>query len=65
MQWRAQMNLLLAIGAQYSHLIGAAWRGHERDHTMYMLRAINLLGFRDMFIMLLSPDLRLIQAVRF
>jgi hypothetical protein len=57
------MNLLLAIGAKYSHLIRADWRGDERDHLMYMLRATNLLGMKDTAMIISGPDLRLVQAV--
>lgn len=30
-KWRATMNLLFAIGAKYSHLINAEWKGDEQD----------------------------------
>ncbi|KAF1967985.1 hypothetical protein BU23DRAFT_280974 [Bimuria novae-zelandiae CBS 107.79] len=43
-QWLAILNVVFAIGARYSHLIGAEWRGEERDHLTYMTRAIRLLG---------------------
>jgi hypothetical protein len=41
------MNLLFAIGAKCSHLIGAQCRGDERDHLVYMARAVNLLGLKN------------------
>lgn len=38
-KWQAQVNLVFAIGAVYSHLTSAAWRGDERDHLIYHSRA--------------------------
>jgi hypothetical protein len=61
--WRAQMNLILAIGAKYSHLTEAEWRGDDRDHLIYMLRATHLLGLKDTIMIIAGPDLRLVQAV--
>lgn len=63
-KWRAHMNLLFAIGAKYSHLIGAEWRGDERDHLVYMTRAMHLLGLKDIVMAISGPDLELVQAVR-
>ncbi|KAB2104517.1 hypothetical protein AG0111_0g7619 [Alternaria gaisen] len=60
--WRATMNLLFAIGAKYSHLIGAEWRGDERDHLIYMTRAVQLLGLKDSLTFLAAPSLDKIQA---
>jgi hypothetical protein len=57
------MNLLLAIGAKYSHLTEAEWRGDDRDHLIYMLRATHLLGMKDTVMIIAGPDLRLVQAV--
>lgn len=42
--WLAILNLIFAIGAKYSHLIKAEWRGDETDHLVYFTRA-RLLGF--------------------
>ena len=64
-KWRATMNLLFAIGAKYSHLIGAEWRGDERDHLIYMTRAVQLLGLKDTVIFISAPSLDLVQAVSF
>lgn len=61
--WRTQMNLLLAIGAKYSHLVGAEWRGDDRDHLLYMTRAVNLLGLKNTVMIISGPDLQLVQAV--
>lgn len=63
-KWRAHMNLLFAIGAKYYHLIGAEWRGDERDHLVYMTRAMHLLGLKDIVMAISGPDLELVQAVR-
>lgn len=57
------MNLLFAIGAQYSHLINADWAGDERDHRVYMNRAVRLLGLKDTLVVISGPDLRTVQAV--
>ena len=63
--WRATMNLLFAIGAKHSHLIGAEWRGDERDHLIYMTRAVQLLDLRDTLSFLSAPSLEKVQAVSF
>ncbi|RMZ85474.1 hypothetical protein DV737_g768, partial [Chaetothyriales sp. CBS 132003] len=42
-KWLAIINTIFAIGAQYSHLIQADWRGDEGDHLIYFTRA-RLLG---------------------
>lgn len=57
------MNLLLAIGAKYSHLIGAEWRGDDCDHLIYMTRAVHLLGLKNTVMIISGPDLQLVQAV--
>jgi hypothetical protein len=62
-KWRATMNLLFAIGAKYSHLTGADWRGDERDHLIYMTRAVQLLGLKDTVMFIAGPNLDLVQAV--
>lgn len=61
--WLAMLNLVWAIGAKYSHLINAEWRGHERDHLVYMTRAVRLLGLKENVSILSAPDLDIIQAV--
>ncbi|KAL9609236.1 MAG: hypothetical protein Q9167_005971 [Letrouitia subvulpina] len=45
-KWLAILNLVFAIGARYSHLILAEWRGSENDHLIYFTRA-RLLGFNS------------------
>lgn len=64
-KWRALMNLIYAIGAKYSHLIGADWQGDERDHLIYMTRAVHLLGLNNTVMIISGPDLVLVQAVSF
>jgi hypothetical protein len=63
-KWRARMNIVFAIGAKYSHLIGADWKGDERDHLVYMTRAVQLLGLKDTVNLISGPDLEVVQAVR-
>lgn len=62
-KWRATMNLLFAIGAKYSHLIGAEWRGDERDHLIYMTRAVHLLRLKDPVMFIAAPSMDRVQAV--
>jgi hypothetical protein len=64
-KWLAVMNLVFAIGSRYSHLIGAEWQGDERDHLLYMTRAIRLLaqGKDTDNVLLSAPHLDTIQAV--
>ncbi|KAJ4992890.1 hypothetical protein SVAN01_01594 [Stagonosporopsis vannaccii] len=61
-RWRALLNLVFAIGAKYSHLIGAEWQGPDRDHLVYMTRASHLLGMNDNVALTSGPDLSLVQA---
>jgi len=60
--WRAILNLVLAIGAQYSHLAQTEWRAHENDHVLYMTRAVRILGLDRMVASTAAPTLPLIQA---
>ena len=61
-KWQAVLNLVFAIGARYSHLMRASWRADERDHLIYMTRAVRILGVRDIIMIILTPDLSLIQV---
>lgn len=61
-RWRALLNLVFAIGAKYSHLVGHEWQGPERDHLVYMTRASHLLGINDNVSLTSGPDLPLVQA---
>jgi hypothetical protein len=56
------LNLIFAIGAKYSHLTKADWATDERDHLLYMTRAIKLLGLNDTLNLIVAPDLGLIQV---
>ena len=57
------MNIIFAIGAKYSHLIEAEWRGDQRDHLLYMTRAVHLLGLKDTIKVVSGPDMELVRAV--
>ncbi|KAI4947245.1 hypothetical protein J4E91_006595 [Alternaria rosae] len=61
-KWKAVMNLVFAIGARYSHLIGAEWRADDRDHLVYMWRAVHLLQLQSIDTLVAQPDQALIQA---
>ena len=58
--WLAILNLIFAIGAKYSHLVQAEWRGDERDHLLYFTRA-RLLALNSDSI-LAHPDLQQVQV---
>ncbi|KAJ8113960.1 hypothetical protein OPT61_g4047 [Boeremia exigua] len=61
-RWRAILNLVFAIGAKYSHMIGTERRGRDRDHLTYMTRASQLLSLNDNVALTSSPDITLVQA---
>ncbi|KAK8151790.1 fungal-specific transcription factor domain-containing protein [Phyllosticta citrichinensis] len=58
---RAILNLIFAVGARFSHLSEAPWRGDERDHLIYYTRARHL-GFNGETL-LEDPDLQGIQVL--
>lgn len=58
--WLAILNLIFAIGAKYSHLVQAEWRGDERDHLLYFTRARMLAMNSDTI--LGHPDLQQVQV---
>jgi hypothetical protein len=60
--WQATLNLVLAIGALYSHLIQAEWRADERDHLIYMTRAIRIVGLDKIATSLHAPSLSIIRV---
>ncbi|KIW78255.1 hypothetical protein Z517_08089 [Fonsecaea pedrosoi CBS 271.37] len=60
-KWLAILNLIFAIGAKYSHLIKAEWKGDERDHLIYFTRA-RLLSMNSETIFH-HPDLQQIQVL--
>lgn len=60
-KWLAILNLIFAIGAKYSHLSNADWKGDERDHLIYFTRARLLtINSETMFH---HPDLQMIQVL--
>jgi hypothetical protein len=61
-KWKAVMNLVFAIGARYSHLIGAEWRADDHDHLIYMWRAVHLLQLDNINTLVAQPDQALIQV---
>ncbi|KAF1945717.1 hypothetical protein EJ02DRAFT_509382 [Clathrospora elynae] len=61
-KWKAVMNLVFAIAARYSHLIGAEWQADDRDHLVYMWRAVHLLQLGSITSLISAPDQLLIQA---
>lgn len=62
-KWRAIMNLVLAIGARFSHLMGHKWVGDPSDHLVYMVRAVNLLDLKGTGLILPGPDLNSVETV--
>ncbi|KAF4546085.1 C6 transcription factor [Lasiodiplodia theobromae] len=59
--WRAILNMVFAIGAKFSHLVNAPWRGDERDHLVYYTRALSLGMPGDAIVA--HPDLQRIQVL--
>ncbi|OJD29884.1 c6 transcription factor [Diplodia corticola] len=59
--WRAILNMVFAIGAKFSHLVNAPWRGDERDHLVYYTRALTLAMPGDAIVA--HPDLQRIQVM--
>lgn len=59
-KWLAILNVIFAIGAKFSHLVQAEFRGDERDHSIYFARA-RLLAF-DGDGIFAQPDLQLVQV---
>jgi hypothetical protein len=60
-KWLAILNLIFAIGAKYSHLVNADWKGDERDHLIYFTRARRLtVNSETMFH---HPNLQMIQVI--
>ena len=57
--WLAIVNIVFAIGARYSHLVRTVCEGGERDHSVYMKRALELLG---PWPFAASPDLTMVQV---
>ncbi|KAF2014288.1 hypothetical protein BU24DRAFT_423283 [Aaosphaeria arxii CBS 175.79] len=60
---RAILNLILAIGAKFSHLIQAPLRADELDHNLYMNRAIKLMELHaGGSILVCNPDLLSVES---
>ncbi|XP_014555789.1 hypothetical protein COCVIDRAFT_101566, partial [Bipolaris victoriae FI3] len=60
--WRAQLNLIFAIGAKCSYLTSAEWKADESDHGYYMMRAVHLIRSESSLRVFPSPSLELVQA---
>jgi hypothetical protein len=60
---RAQINLLFAIAAKYSNLIGTEWEGEKQDHLIYMTRAVRLLSLKDTIMVISEPNIQIVHAV--
>ena len=61
-RWKAVMNMLFAIGARFSHLIGIDWQAGDRDHLIYMSRAVQALGLEKFNRWMCVPDRLIIQV---
>lgn len=62
-RWQALLNIIFAISARYSYLVGEVWYTNERDHLVYMNRALRLLQQSSSGNFLVAaPDLLLIQT---
>lgn len=59
--WRAMLNMVLAIGAKFSHLTSAPWHGDDRDHLIYHTRALQLCPINEST--MVQPDIQRIQVV--
>jgi hypothetical protein len=60
--WYATINIVLAIGARFSHIINAEWQSNPLDEIMYISRAYQLLGLNDTVVVLSVLDLPRIQV---
>lgn len=61
-KWKAILNLVFAIGARFSHLVGGDRRADVRDHHVYMSRAVHFLRLNQTTTLICAPDISLIQA---
>jgi hypothetical protein len=61
-KWKAVLNLVFAIGARYSHLVGSDRPADGRDYHVYMSRAIHFLGLNQITTLVCAPDISLIQV---
>jgi hypothetical protein len=63
-KWMAIMNLVFAIGARFSQLVGAGRHTDDHSHLVYMSRAVHFLGLKPVTALISFADLSVIQ-VRF
>jgi hypothetical protein len=61
-RWKAIMNLVFAIGARFSQLIGTNGQVDDRDHLIYMSRAVHFLELEKFKMLICAPDSSIIQA---
>ncbi|PVI05466.1 hypothetical protein DM02DRAFT_496722, partial [Periconia macrospinosa] len=61
-KWLAQLNLCFAIGSHYSFLSDQDWKTNQKDHLIYMTRAVRLLALNDNWGFATAPDLPTIQV---
>jgi hypothetical protein len=61
-KWKAILNLVFAIGARFSHLVGGDRRADGCDHHVYMLRATHFLGLNPTMTLICAPDISLIRV---
>lgn len=61
-KWKAILNLVFAIGARFSHLVGGDRRADVRDHHVYMSRAVHFLRLNQTTTLICAPDISLIQV---
>lgn len=59
--WLAILNTLFGIGAIYTHLSSADWRGDVKDHLQYIGRAQAL--FLDSGLLFNIPNMMQVQAL--
>jgi hypothetical protein len=63
-KWKAIMNLVFAIGARFSQLVGGSQHADNHDHLVYMSRAVHFLESKPITALIGFPDLSVVQ-VRF
>lgn len=59
---KAILNLVFAIGARFSQLVGRDQRAGGRDHHVYMSRAVHFLGMNQTATPIFAPDISLIRV---
>jgi hypothetical protein len=62
-RWHAIVNLVLAIGAQFSCLVHAEWQINPVVESVYTARALQLLGLSNTSVVPATPDTSLIQVI--